>query len=296
MSVWYYVDASGRQHGPLDGAELASAFQLRQLLTDTLVWREGMPQWLPLQQCMHELDLSSPPSAQAIANAEALSEPVWPYAPPLSSPASAPLVITGDVVMAGFWRRFAAATIDGLLMAALMLAVVTLVLLLMGGSAALRPQALDTLKAGMVGVILLAVYVLPIVLQFVYFSWMQAGVRQATLGKMAVGIKVCRADGQPMTLGRSIGRWCAYFFLNLASCGITTLVSAFTAGLSARKQGVHDMIADTLVVDKWAFSAHPERQSRQLDKVTVAIMAVSMVLFLGYFGLIIIAATLSSFQ
>ncbi|KRG69350.1 RDD family protein [Pseudoxanthomonas dokdonensis] len=296
MSLWYYVDARGQQNGPLDGGELASAFQLRQLLADTLVWRDGMAEWLPLQQCLHELDLSSPPSAQAIASAEVASEPGSPYAPPLSSAVSQPLVISGDVVMAGFWRRFAAASIDGLLMSALMLAVVLVALLVIGGSAALRPQALESMRAGMLGVFLLTFYVLPIILQFAYFSWMQAGPRQATLGKMAVGIKVCRSDGQAMTLGRSIGRWSAYFFLNLASCGITSLVSAFSAGLSTRKQGVHDMIVDTLVVDKWAFSPHPERQQRSLDKVTIAMIALCVLMALGYIGLIIAAATLSSFR
>ena len=49
--------------------------------------------------------------------------------------------------------------------------------------------------AGMVG-ILLGMVLVPLAMQAVYFAWMHASARQATLGKMAVGIKVTDEDGQ----------------------------------------------------------------------------------------------------
>jgi hypothetical protein len=61
------------------------------------------------------------------------------------------------------------------------------------------------------------------------------------------------------------------------------------AGLSERKQGLHDMAASTLVVDKWAFTAHPERQRRELGTVTIIAIVLSVLILLGYIALITFA-------
>lgn len=113
------------------------------------------------------------------------------------------------------------------------------------------------------------------------------------LGKMAIGIKVTRGTGEALTLGRSFGRWCAYFVLNLP-CGIGTLISAFTCGLSERKQGLHDMMADTLVVDRWAFTAHPERQRRELGVVTWIVLGLLGLLVVGYALLMMFAVGMAA--
>src|SRR5690606_28823628 len=114
---------------------------------------------------------------------------------------------------------------------------------LSGGMAALNPQALaNDMAAGTIGAtFIVGVYLLPFLAQAAYFSWMHASASQATLGKMAVGIKVVRVNGEAISLGRSIGRFCANFFLHLFTCGVATLVSAFTTGLTERKQSLHDM-------------------------------------------------------
>lgn len=49
MAQWYYGD-NGQQTGPVDEDTVRSAIAAGQLTPQTLVWREGMPNWLPLQQ------------------------------------------------------------------------------------------------------------------------------------------------------------------------------------------------------------------------------------------------------
>src|SRR6266436_5484202 len=43
---WYYVDA-GKQAGPVDDAQLEALARTGQIQRETLVWREGMPEWQP---------------------------------------------------------------------------------------------------------------------------------------------------------------------------------------------------------------------------------------------------------
>lgn len=83
------------------------------------------------------------------------------------------------------------------------------------------------------------------VLGWVYWAGMESSGYQATLGKMAVGLKVTDLAGQRISFGRATGR---YFgkILSWMILGIGFLMVAFTE----RKQGLHDMLAGTLVVKK----------------------------------------------
>jgi len=96
-----------------------------------------------------------------------------------------------------------------------------------------------------------------------------------------VGIKVVRSDGRRISLGRGIGR----FFAFLLS-GLLLYIGYLMAAFTQRKQGLHDMICDTLVVDRWAFTAHPEWQRPELGTVTVVILAIAGVLLLGLLALL----------
>ncbi|MEB1527641.1 GYF domain-containing protein [Xanthomonas sp. WHRI 7945] len=57
MSAWYYADAGRHRHGPLSTAELRERVRDGLLERTTLVWREGMPEWQPLQALAAELGL-----------------------------------------------------------------------------------------------------------------------------------------------------------------------------------------------------------------------------------------------
>jgi uncharacterized RDD family membrane protein YckC len=307
-SLWYYVDRQQQRQGPVAAEIIREAYRTRRIDGESLVWREGMGEWQPLKLFELEFDLEDEPtgfgtppmSAAAPVSGRAVytaSEPMAapgslansPYRPPSADLIGRqPLGTTDDrVVYAGFWRRYAASMIDGLIFFVVVVLVVGLLALVAGAGAGLgsfdRPGAMT---GGLSVLIVLSVYVLPIVLQAVYFTWMHASESQATLGKRAVGIKVA-SRGERITTGRSFGRWAAYFFLYLFTCGLTTLVSAFMVGLSERKQGLHDMMVDTVVVDRWAYTAFPERQSDALGTVTIAMIVLSVVLFVAYIGVLV---------
>ena len=64
-----------------------------------------------------------------------------------------------------------------------------------------------------------------------------------TLGKLAVKIKVVKPDGSRVSYWRALGRSLANY-LNAFTFGLMYLVIAFTS----KKRGVHDYIADTVVI------------------------------------------------
>src|SRR3546814_4237002 len=84
---------------------------------------------------------------------------------------------------------------------------------------------------------------------------------------MASGIKVVRSDGEGCGFWRGFGR---YFGMMLSGLilGIGFLMAAFTE----RKQALHDMICDTVVVDQWAFTAHPDQQREELGTVAWVVL------------------------
>jgi len=63
--AWFYSDAQRQQQGPVADSWLLNAYQRGEVRLDTLVWREGMPQWQPLSRVAAELGIvasSAPPS------------------------------------------------------------------------------------------------------------------------------------------------------------------------------------------------------------------------------------------
>ncbi|KAG1249896.1 hypothetical protein G6F66_015424 [Rhizopus arrhizus] len=65
------------------------------------------------------------------------------------------------------------------------------------------------------------------------------------------------------------------------------LLSSFTLGIgfllaavTERKQGLHVMICDTLVGDRWAFTDQPQLQRRELGTVTVLVLVLTGLLSL----------------
>lgn len=75
-----------------------------------------------------------------------------------------------------------------------------------------------------------------------YFVGMNAACG-ATLGKMAVGIKIVQTDGSPIGFGKALLRFVVQTVLASVSCGLAYLVVAF----NAEKRGLHDMAAGTVV-------------------------------------------------
>ncbi|HUE23586.1 MAG TPA: RDD family protein [Bryobacteraceae bacterium] len=132
---------------------------------------------------------------------------------------------------AGFWIRFVAMIIDGVI-----LFVVSVVVQLL-----FAPM----LRNGRMDVMLMA-------LGFEYLIGMVIGATYegvfvsrfgATPGKMALDLKVIRPDGGPLSLGRAVGR----YFAKIVS-GIILAIGYIMAGFDSQKRALHDMICDTRVI------------------------------------------------
>ncbi|MGC4090180.1 MAG: RDD family protein [Polyangiaceae bacterium] len=77
---------------------------------------------------------------------------------------------------------------------------------------------------------------------WLYFAIMESSPRQATVGKLALGLAVTDENGRRIGFGRATGR---YFAKIISS--IILLIGFMMVGWTARKQGLHDLIAGTLV-------------------------------------------------
>lgn len=282
MTHWYYADAGGQRQGPFTADELAAHARNGRLTAESLVWREGLDDWQPFGNFASELDVpvTALPSLEPVAD-EAPDATHVPYAPPSAQLTSTQSFVTGGrVVQAGLWKRFAASFIDNIvttvLSYALMIPLMLIGVGMMGAGGSDNPMAAG---AGLAAI--LVMYPILILAPCVYFGWMQSSSMQASLGKLAVGIKVVRTRGERAGFWRNFLRSLAYVLFSALTCGLGVLISALMVAFTERKQALHDMMCDTLVVDKWAFTAHPERQREELGTVTIVILVLAAVVIVG---------------
>jgi uncharacterized RDD family membrane protein YckC len=138
----------------------------------------------------------------------------------------APVAAQRNLKYAGFWIRVGAYLLDGII-----LGVINFFMGLMSSS--------DYSMFGSTNVILSLVQ---LCIGVVYFSAMESSTRQATLGKMAVGIKVGDANGAQISFGNALGRYFAKI-LSALILGIGFMM----VGWDPKNQGLHDRLADTYV-------------------------------------------------
>jgi uncharacterized RDD family membrane protein YckC len=165
----------------------------------------------------------------------AWSNPAASYSAPATSyPATVPAVVTG---YGGFWIRVVAAIIDSIIMRV----VVAPVSIIFGG------LGLAGMMSGLPhrGIGLLGSGVTLIALFFgswLYEAFMESSSYQATLGKMIFGMKVTDLNGNRISFGRATGRHFAKILSGMILC-----IGFIMVGLTERKQGLHDLLAGTLV-------------------------------------------------
>jgi len=152
------------------------------------------------------------------------------------------------VSYAGFWKRFFAYIVDSVIMGIVCLIIFLPFIFMMGISFwAERHFEDEDAQVGLVFA-LLSSYALAIFLAFIaqwlYFALMESK-KGATLGKMALGIKVTDMNGNLISFGRATGR----YFGKILS-GLTLYIGYIMAGFTQQKQALHDILAGTLVVNK----------------------------------------------
>jgi uncharacterized RDD family membrane protein YckC len=181
------------------------------------------------------------------------SSEVQPPTPPVEQPAvtlqpqspawQAPSVSYTAPVLAqrygGFWIRFVAALIDGILVSVVIWPVSLMIGVVIGlaGGAVRMPGIGVHLVNSIVGLGFSAF------VNWLYEAAMESSSKQATVGKLALGLKVTDLEGQRISFARATGRHFAKFI-----SGVILLIGYIMAGFTERKQALHDMIAGTLIV------------------------------------------------
>jgi uncharacterized RDD family membrane protein YckC len=184
------------------------------------------------------------------AGTPAASPPVSEVSPPPAALPSPIMLAALRVEYAGFWRRFLALIIDRLI-----LGIPTALLVMMfvvpaimsgvssfssGDNAAACVSFFLTFIAGWIWLVILVA-----LLHVFYWTLFECSRFQATPGKMALGIIVTDVRSNRITLARSLGR-----NLGKIISSMILHIGFLMAGLTEKKQGLHDMLADCLVVMK----------------------------------------------
>lgn len=141
--------------------------------------------------------------------------------------------MTFDVRPIGFWARVVAAFVDGI--------VTFIVAIIVSFAFGIVMGILGVVEDGLTG------NLIGICVPWLYCALMETSVLQATLGKLVIGAKVVDANGERLTFGRATGRHFAKCLSALLLCTGYLMVA-----FDERKRGLHDMIARTFVISRFA--------------------------------------------
>ena len=163
-----------------------------------------------------------------------------------------PTATTVTTNYAGFGARLVAMIIDYIIIGVLQFVVIAPIMTFMGLGIASQVDNSGNLSeeqvVGLVGTVIAAVssaILITYCIAIFYFAIMESSKLQASVGKLALGIKVTDMNGDKISFGkaflRSIGK-----ILSQMIMYIGYIIAAFTD----KKQALHDLIASTLVLKK----------------------------------------------
>jgi len=145
--------------------------------------------------------------------------------------------VPGTMRYAGFWRRFLAVFVDGLLMFLFNLTLQYTVL-----SPLMTASSSDPANVAANLGILFAVWAIETAIGFAYETiliWKYG----FTLGKRICGVRVVTAEGKPLSYGLSVAR----YFSKILSA-ITLLIGYIIAAFDEERRSLHDRICNTRVI------------------------------------------------
>ncbi len=136
---------------------------------------------------------------------------------------------------AGFLKRAVAIFIDSLVLTVVMFAIMFTIGFFIGGMLS-NPESLATINNfGML---------FNVVMVWLYFAVQESSEHQATVGKRVMGIYVINRDEMRLTFAQATIRYFSKYLSSILMIGF--IMAAFTKN----KQALHDLIADTLVVNR----------------------------------------------
>ena len=234
----YYFHINGQNVGPLEREQIRRLVSQGKIKEETLVWKPGMKQWARVKNIPELLNsffrpgVARGPSPQPVVTPRVESHP--------QSHAHYHRVSATQErgsfheSYAGFWKRLAAAFLDAIVttVAGGLIGFGLGILLAVVGT---RDPALFRGVGNIIGILL----------AWLYFALMESSQTQGTLGKMALGIKVTDMSGRRIGFGKATGR----HFGKMISAAIFC-IGFIMIGFTGKKQGLHDIMAGCLVVNK----------------------------------------------
>lgn len=143
-----------------------------------------------------------------------------------------------EPVYAGFWRRFLATIIDGIILG-ILYGIISKIFV---SNVVVSPESGNFID---LSGNLLTINLITAIIFLIYYSAFESSRLQATPGKRVLSLVVTKADGQPISFFQALVRnFCKYISAIILFIGF--LMAAFTA----KKQALHDLIAGTLVLKK----------------------------------------------
>jgi uncharacterized RDD family membrane protein YckC len=199
----------------------------------------------------HESGLPAPeppgqPAAPAWQGSDGYTSPPPPGAGGYGAPA---IASSGRYELAGWWSRVGAALIDGLIIGIGAL----VILVILGSVASVGFFADDETGVGALVVGLMLWTIAITIVALLYAPVMMSRTNGKTLGRMAVGIRVMRADGGQMTFGFAMLREVVvkallFGILSSITGGIASLLDALWPLWDDENRALHDFIVNTRVV------------------------------------------------
>jgi uncharacterized RDD family membrane protein YckC len=157
-----------------------------------------------------------------------------------------------NTTYAGFWLRFVAYIIDYIIIYVVQSFIFVPILGLMGISFAAKMDNVENMSdaetMGMIAsyaAVVSATALLTTIIALLYWALMESSKYQATVGKIALGLKVTDMNGGNLDFVKALIR-------NVCKIisGMILFIGYIMAGFTDKKQGLHDIIAGTLVVKK----------------------------------------------
>jgi len=175
----------------------------------------------------------------------AVAPPTAANSGPWAAKPAEPFAAGEGLVYGGFWRRFWSYLIDRFILGIAFMPVgfMVFVPMLATRSGGWTDTDLPTEAiAAFLGATLTVAF-LGLLGSWFYYALMQSSSRQATLGQLALGLRVTDLEGRRISFARASGR---HFATVLT--GLTFGIGYVMVLLTARKQTLHDLVAGTVVV------------------------------------------------
>jgi uncharacterized RDD family membrane protein YckC len=251
--TWYYL-AEGQPKGPIEVGELERLFQFGVVRLGTLIWRQGMSGWTSFAEAFQRAAVKCSLCKQLVPQEPVIRYGAMTVCPDCKEPFFAQIRegLAPDLkaIYGGFWVRFGAYMIDMVILFFLRLPVqIAWQIYSFSVMASIAREARQPgpfpFGASQAFWIAYGLYALLIFLiSFAYFVFF-VGKYGATPGKMALKLRIVRADRSKVSYWRATARYFAQ-----ALSGFTIYLGYIMAAFDSEKRALHDYICDTRVVKR----------------------------------------------